>query len=467
MTERFPDGFLWGVATAAYQIEGAAKEDGRGESVWDRFSHTPGLTFKGHTGDVACDHYHRWKEDLELITSLGVGLYRFSIGWSRVLPTGSGRPNHAGLDFYRRLVDRLLELGVAPMVTLNHWDMPQALQDAGGWPARDTASRFAEYADVMFRTLGDRVRFWVTHNEPWMVAAIGHRLGLHAPGVTGLRPSLQAAHHLLLSHGLAVRAYRASGLAAPIGIVLNLFHTVPHRDSAADGAAVIASDGYTNRWYLDPLFKGRYPADTRALFESLAGPLEVVRPGDQEIVAQPIDFLGINYYSPRVVRAAAPGEASEFGWVVEKPRAGYPVTDGGWEIDPNAFEAVLKRVHDDYGPLPLYVTENGAICDDVVGPDGKVHDPDRIRYLRAHMLAARRAIAHGIDLRGYCVWSLMDNFEWSDGYSKRFGIVHVDYPTQRRTPKSSFRFVASVAAGNAVPADGEDGEDAENEDADA
>jgi len=467
MTERFPDGFLWGVATAAYQIEGAAKEDGRGESIWDRFSHTPGLTFKGHTGDVACDHYHRWKEDLELIASLGVGLYRFSIGWSRVLPTGSGRPNQAGLDFYQRLVDRLLNLGVAPMVTLNHWDMPQALQDAGGWPARDTASRFAEYAEMMFRTLGDRVRFWVTHNEPWMVAAIGHRLGLHAPGVTGLSPSLEAAHHLLLSHGLAVQAYRSSGLDAPIGIVLNLFHTVPHTDSPADAAAVIASDGYTNRWYLDPLCKGRYPADTRALFESLAGPLEVVRPGDLEVIAQPIDFLGINYYSPRVVRAAAPGEASEFGWVVEKPRAGYPVTDGGWEIDPDAFEAVLRRVHHDYGPLPLYVTENGAICDDVVGSDGEVHDPDRIRYLRGHMLAAQRAIAHGVDLRGYCVWSLMDNFEWSDGYSKRFGIVHVDYPTQRRTPKSSFRFVARVAAANAVPADGEDGEDAENKDADA
>ena len=456
MSEPFPDGFLWGVATAAYQIEGAAGEDGRGESVWDRFSHTPGRTFEGNTGDVACDHYHRWEDDLQLIASLGVGLYRFSSGWSRVMPSGAGRPNQAGLDFYQRLVDRLLSMGVAPMLTLDHWDLPQALQDAGGWPARDTASRFAEYAEVMFRALGDRVRFWVTHNEPWMVAAIGHRLGLHAPGVTGLRPSLEAAHHLLLSHGLAVEAYRASGLSAPIGIVLNMFQTVPHSDSAGDAAAVVASDGYTNRWYLDPLFKGRYPADTKALFEGLAGPLDVVRAGDMEVIARPMDFLGVNYYSPRVVRAAAPGEVTEFGWVVEKPRPGYPVTDGGWEIDPHSFEAVLTRIPRDYGPLPLYVTENGAICDDVLGSDGRVQDPGRIEYLRGHMRAAQRAIAQGVDLRGYCVWSLMDNFEWSDGYSKRFGIVHVDYATQRRTPKSSFAFVARVAAENAVPVDAGD-----------
>jgi beta-glucosidase len=444
----FPEGFLWGVATSAYQIEGAVAEDGRGESIWDRFSHTPGLVSGGDTGDVACDHYHRWAEDIQLVAGLGVGLYRFSVAWPRILPTGTGRPEQRGIDFYARLVDRLLEHGIAPMVTLDHWDLPQALQDAGGWPARDTASRFVEYAEVMFRALADRVRFWVTHNEPWMVAAIGHRLGLHAPGVTDFRASLRASHHLLLSHGMAVQAYRASGLSAPMGIVLNLFHTVPHTDSEEDGRAAIASDGYTNRWYLDPLFRGRYPDDTWRLFEGVGGPIDFIEPDDLATIAAPMDFLGVNFYSPRIVRAAAPGETTEFGWVVEKPRPGAQVTDAGWEIDPGAFVELLGRIHRDYGPVPLYITENGAICDDVIDPDGTVNDPDRVAYLDGHMRACARAIASGVDLRGYCVWSLLDNFEWSDGYSKRFGIVYVDYPTQRRIPKTSYGFLQQVVAAN-------------------
>ncbi len=449
--DRFPDGFLWGVATSAYQIEGAVDEDGRGESIWDRFSHTPGLVRGGDTGDVACDHYHRWAEDLELIADLGVGLYRFSVAWPRILPAGSGRPEQRGIDFYTRLVDRLLEHGIAPMVTLDHWDLPQALQDAGGWPARDTAARFAEYADVMFRALGDRVRFWVTHNEPWMVAAIGHRLGLHAPGVKDFRASLRASHHLLLSHGMAVQAYRATGLSAPMGIVLNLFQTVPHTEGEADAEAAIASDGYTNRWYLDPLFRGRYPDDTWGLFQRVGGPIDFIEPGDLLTIAAPMDFLGVNFYSPRIVRAAGSGEASEFGWVVERPHPGARVTDAGWEVDPDAFTALLVRLHRDYDPVPLYITENGAICDDVIGSDGSVHDPDRISYLDGHIRACARAIQAGVELRGYCAWSLMDNFEWSDGYSKRFGVVYVDYPTQRRIPKTSYGFLQRVVAANGPP----------------
>lgn len=452
MTVRFPAGFRWGVATSAYQIEGAYDEDGRGESIWDRFSHTAGRVFEDQTGDVACDHYHRWAGDVDLIAGLGVSVYRFSIGWTRILPSGSGRPEQRGIDFYRRLADRLLERGILPMATLNHWDLPQALQDAGGWPARDTAARFAEYAEVVYRALGERIAFWITHNEPWMVAAIGHRLGLHAPGMRDFQASLLASHHLLLSHGTAVGAYRATGLTAPIGIVLNLFHTVPYRPSPEDRTQVVASDGYTNRWYLDPLFRGRYPEDTSALFERSGGSIDFVQPGDMETISRPIDFLGVNYYSPRRVRAAEPGEETEFGWVVEKPPPGAPVTGGGWEIDPQALTAVLVRLRDDYGPLALYVTENGAIGDDTVGPDGTVDDAGRICYLDGHLRAAARAIASGVDLRGYCVWSLMDNFEWSDGYSKRFGLVYVDYPTLRRIPKASYRFYARVIAANGLPA---------------
>lgn len=451
MSHGFPNGFLWGVATSAYQIEGAVDEDGRGESIWDRFSHTPGLVAGGDTGDVGCDHYHRWAEDVELIARLGVSLYRFSVAWPRILPTGSGRPEQRGIDFYGVLVDRLLQRGIAPMVTLDHWDLPQALQDAGGWPARDTAARFAEYAEVMFRALGDRVRFWVTHNEPWMVAAIGHRLGLHAPGVKDFRASLRASHHLLLSHGMAVQAYRAAGLSAPIGIVLNLFQTRPHTESQEDAQAAIASDGYTNRWYLDPLFRGRYPDDTWALFERVGGPLDFIEPGDLATIAAPMDFLGVNFYSPRIVRAAAPGETTEFGWVVEKPHPGAGVTDASWEVDPGAFTELLVRLDRDYGPLALYITENGAICDDVIGIDGRVHDPDRVAYLDGHIRACARAIQAGVDLRGYCAWSLMDNFEWSDGYSKRFGVVYVDYPTQRRIPKTSYGFLQRVVAANGPP----------------
>ena len=443
---RFPDDFLWGAATAAYQIEGAVDEDGRGESVWDRFSHTPGLVHEGHTGDIACDHYHRWEEDIELLARLGVGLYRFSTAWPRILPTGQGVPEPRGIAFYDRLVDRLLAKGIAPMVTLDHWDLPQALQDRGGWPARDTALRFAEYAQVMFQALGDRVRYWVTHNEPWMVAAIGHRLGLHAPGIRDFQASLRASHHLLLSHGLAVQAMRATGSRTPIGIVLNLFHTDPATGSEADVEQAMASDGYTNRWYLDPLFRAVYPADTSALFQRVGGVMDFVRRGDLDTISAPMDFLGVNYYSPRIVRAAAPGEASEFGWVVEKPPAEAPVTDGGWQISPEAFTSVLLRLHREYGPLPIFVAENGAICDDTVDDAGRVHDPARISYLAAHLRAAHGALGAGVDLRGYCVWSLLDNFEWADGFSKRFGIVYVDYPTQRRIPKSSFRFMSRVMA---------------------
>jgi beta-glucosidase len=451
VTLRVPDGFRWGTATSAYQIEGAATEDGRGESVWDRYSHTPGRIADASTGDVACDHYHRWSEEVDLLAALGVGLYRLSVGWPRILPTGSGRPEPRGIAFYERLVDRLLERGIEPLVTLDHWDMPQALQDAGGWPERDTASRFVEYAEVVFRALGDRVAWWATHNEPWMVAAIGHRLGLHAPGVKSFDASLRAAHHLLLSHGMAVDLHRDMGLHAPIGIVLNLFQTVPHRPTDEDRREVVASDGYTNRWFLDPLHRGRYPEDTWVLFEHVGGTMDFVKPGDLDVIARPTDYLGVNFYGPRVVRAAAPGETSEFGWVVERPAPGHPVTDAGWEISGDAFRDLLVRLQREYGPRPLLVTENGAIRDDAPDEHGEVRDPERIGYLHAHLRAAWQAIQEGVDLRGYCAWSLLDNWEWADGYTKRFGLVYVDYETQRRIPKASYGWYRSVIAEHGVP----------------
>jgi len=440
----FPDGFLWGVATAAYQIEGAVDEDGRGESIWDRFSHTPGLTANGDTGDVACDHYHRWPEDVALLAGLGVGAYRFSLGWPRVFPDGV-TPNPRGLAFYDRLVDALLERGIVPALTLDHWDLPQALQDAGGWANRATVGRFTEHAETAFRALGDRVGMWITHNEPWMVSMIGHYRGVHAPGLTDLDAAVRAAHHLLLSHGEAVRTYRALGLEAPIGITLNLFQTYPVSDSEADRAAAVSSTEYTNGWFLDPLLRGSYPAAMMARFESAGVDPGFVADGDLATIGTPMDFLGVNYYSPR--RVSAGGD--EFGWVVQHGSAsGRPTTAIGGEIYPDGLTDLLVGLRRDYGPLPLYITENGAAVDDRLDPDGHVHDPDRIDFLDRHMAAARRALEAGVDLRGYFVWSLMDNFEWAMGYGPRLGLIYVDYPTLRRIPKDSYEFVRTVAATN-------------------
>jgi len=428
----FPSTFRFGAATAAYQIEGSTRTDGRGESIWDRFAHTPGRVHNGDTGDIACDHYRRYRDDLDLMAGLGLQLYRFSISWPRVLPEGKGRPNPAGLDFYRRLVDGLLERGIEPMATLYHWDLPQALQDDGGWEHRDTAERFAEYAALVFAELGDGVRSWITHNEPWVTAFAGYGYGTKAPGVRDWPTALAVAHNLLLSHGLAVRAFRAAGpTGGEIAIALNLYPVYPATTRAEDREAAYRFDGFANRWFLDPVTYGYYPPDMVGEYEARFGHLDFVRPGDLATIAEPIDFLGVNYYS----RMLASADGSEpIG--VRTPVGPLPTTAMGWEVSPDTFYDLLVRVGREYG-LPLVITENGAAYDDRPPTNGVVEDLERLDYLRRHLAAVERAVLDGVDVRGYCAWSLLDNFEWDHGYSKRFGIVYVDYETQKRVPKRS------------------------------
>ncbi len=454
MTERFPDGFAWGTATASYQIEGAVDEDGRSPSIWDTFSHTPGKVQGGDTGDVADDHYRRYEEDVALMADLGVGWYRFSLAWPRLQPDGRGALNEAGVDFYSRLIDALLAKGIQPWVTLYHWDLPQVVQDNGGWPERDTAQRFAEYAAAVYDRLHDRVRHWTTLNEPWVSAFIGHATGRHAPGIQDPEAALRAAHHLLLGHGLAIDAMRAQGDGESIfGITLNVSPTDAASDDPADVDAARRADGLTNRIFLDPLLRGGYPED---VLEAVRGVTDGghIRDGDAERIHVPLDFLGINYYYRTVVRAGTGEEPTP--WVgngdIERVSRGLPQTEMGWEIDPDGLYDFLTRVARDYPGVPLYVTENGAAFADEKSADGAVHDPARIEYLDAHFGAAHRAIADGVDLRGYFVWSLMDNFEWSFGYSKRFGLIYVDYETLERTPKDSARWFAQVTRANGPPA---------------
>ena len=422
-----PTDFVWGAATAAYQIEGAVDEDGRGESVWDRFCATPGKVRNGDSGAVACDFYHRYPEDIALMRELGLDAFRFSIAWPRVLPNGRGRVNEAGLDFYDRLVDELLSNGITPFPTLFHWDTPQLLEDAGGWTSRATAEAFVEYADVVAGRLGDRITHWVTHNEPWVVAWIGHAWGEHAPGRTSEADAIATAHHLLLSHGWAVEALRSSAPEAEVGIVLNLEHVDPLSHAPADLAAAREMDGMANRWFLDPLFHGAYPAD---LLERYAPP---VQDGDLEAISAPIDFLGVNNYFRFVVEASSNGGGPH---VVHDPE--WERTDMDWEVYPEGLYQLLTRIARDYEPAALYVTENGAAFGDVRSHDARVHDPERTAYIESHIDAVRRAAADGAPMKGYFVWSFLDNFEWSLGYSKRFGIVYVDYPTLERVPKDSF-----------------------------
>ena len=433
MRRRFPAGFEWGAATAAYQVEGAVDEDGRGESIWDRFSHMPGRVRNGDTGDAACDHYHRWREDLELMRDLGLTGYRFSIAWPRVFPTGRPPVNDAGLDFYRRLVDGLRERGIAPFATLYHWDLPQPLEDAGGWRARETAELFAEYAATVFDALGAGVARWATHNEPWVVAYLGHGYGLHAPGLRDWAAAVRVSHHLLLSHGLAVRAFREAGAEGEIGIVLDRQAIVAATDEPADVAAARRLDGFRARWFLDPLFRAEYPADMLDEYARRWGPVDAIRAGDLAAIAEPIDFLGVNYYTRLRVKDAPGVEPLDLAEVPPE----LPTTEMGWEVAADGLLDVLTRLGRDHGELPLYVAENGAAFDDPPPVDGVVEDPDRVDYLRQHVGAVAAAIERGLDVRGYYVWSLLDNFEWAEGYSKRFGIVHVDYATQRRTPKRS------------------------------
>jgi beta-glucosidase len=424
----FPRDFIWGAATASYQIEGAAHEDGRGESVWDRFSATPGKVRNGDTGEIACDFYHRYRDDVALMRELGIGAFRFSIAWPRVLPEGRGRVNQAGLDFYDRLVDELLAHEIEPFATLFHWDTPQALEDAGGWPARETAEAFVEYAEVVAGRLGDRVRRWITHNEPWVYAWIGHAWGEHAPGRTSQTDAVAAAHHLLLSHGWAAEAIRRAAPDPEVGITLNLSHSYPASDTPEDEAAAWRVDGEGNRWFLDPIFRGSYPADVLERNKIVA---PFVRDGDLDAIAAPLDFLGVNNYFRFVVSSTADGPKLEHD-------PGVPRTDMGWEVYPDGLHRLLVRIAEDYAPRAIYVTENGAGFGDVRVHDGRVHDPERTEYLETHIGAVSRAVAAGAPVRGYFVWSLLDNFEWAQGYSKRFGIVYIDYPTLERVPKDSF-----------------------------
>ena len=447
----FPTDFAWGAATSSYQIEGAADEDGKGPSIWDTFSHTPGKIANGDTGDVACDHYHRWADDVDLMADYRLNAYRFSVSWPRIQPSGRGAPNRRGIDFYGQLVDRLLEKGIRPALTLNHWDIPQALQDGGGWQSRDMVDRFAEYASILYDSLGDRVAWWITHNEPWIIAALGHRLGIHAPGLRDTEAELRTAHHLLLSHAAAVEAYRASGASAPIGITLNLLPTYPQTDSGADARAASLSDGYTNRWYLEPLFNGAYPADMLDYFGERFS-LDWIRDGDLGRVAQPIDFLGVNYYARRVVRAPRPDEAAEFAWVVRtETTTGIPTSDLGWEMTPPVLRDLLIHLRDTYRSPTILITENGCSLKDEIGADGGVHDPRRIAFFEGHLRAVEEAVDAGVDVRGYFAWSLLDNFEWAEGYGPRFGLTYVDYPTQRRIPKDSAGWYAEVIRRNGLP----------------
>lgn len=436
----FPKRFLWGCATAAYQIEGSPLADGAGPGIWQRFAHTPGMTHNGDSGDMACDHYNRMADDVRLMADLGLTAYRFSISWSRVLPQGRGVVNAKGLDFYQRLVDTLLAHGIQPMATLYHWNLPAALDDRGGWLNPDSAGWFADYADVCFRALDDRVPMWATLNEPWVITDGGYLHGALAPGHRSLFEAPIASHNLLRSHGRAVQAYRASG-KNQIGLVVNIEPKYPASDAPEDMAAVERAHAYMNRQYLDPVFHGSYPEELRDIFGA-AWP--EWPDADMTLIRQPIDFLGVNYYTRSVTRHDAqqyPLRAIS----VRQPQSTY--TETGWEVFPQGLTDTLRWVSDTYGNPPLYITENGAsFYDPPVAASEPLPDPLRVDYLRAHLRAAHDAIASGVDLRGYFAWSLLDNLEWSLGYSKRFGLLHVDFATQKRTRKASADFYADVIA---------------------
>jgi beta-glucosidase len=448
MSTGFPDSFLWGAATSAYQVEGSPLADGAGPSIWHHFSHTPGMITSGETGDVACDHYRRWREDVELMRRLGLRAYRFSISWSRILPDGTGRVNQRGLDFYRRLVDALLEARIAPLVTLYHWDLPAALDERGGWLSPDAASWFAEYAAIAARALADRVDLWTTLNEPWVISDAGYLHGVHAPGHRSVFEAPRVSLNLLAAHGAGVRALRSEG-AASVGLVVNLEPKIPATDAPADRAAAERADAYWNRQFLDPVFLGTIPPELPEMWgeawpEDAAASIEAAR--------HPLDFLGINYYSQGTVRDDAQAVPDRAARVVD-PFA--PVTEMGWVVVPEALEATLRWVSERYGPLPLYLTENGAAFADPPTVDEGYVDAPRIAYLRDHLRAAHRAITAGVDLRGYFVWSLLDNFEWGLGTTKRFGIVHVDFASQRRTVKASGSFYSETIRCNGGSASAE------------
>jgi beta-glucosidase len=457
-TAPFPDGFLWGAATSAYQVEGSPLADGAGPSIWHAFAHSPGHIADGQTGDIACDHYRRYGEDLTLMRDLGLNAYRFSINWARVLPEGTGRINTGGLDFYRRLADGLNDLGIAPMATLYHWDLPLALQNRGGWLNRDSAGWFGDYTQTVVRALGDRVHLWATLNEPWVVAVGGHLNGDLAPGHRSPAEAALVGHNLLRAHATGVQAFRAEACAPGradahqgIGLVVNLEPQHPASDSEHDREAAIRRDAFINRWFLDPALLGTYP---QALMEGFGPAWPAYPPGDLHLIRQPLDFIGVNYYSRSVVRHARGDIPARAARVRQDGRLH---TAMDWEVYPQGLTETLVRVKEDYGNPRLYVTENGAAFPDPEPQDGSVADLERTAYLRAHLQAARRAMGQGVDLRGYFAWSLLDNFEWAYGYTKRFGLIHVDFTTQVRTPKASARLYAKVIGSRGALLDGDQG----------
>ncbi|NOK61390.1 MAG: beta-glucosidase [Chloroflexi bacterium AL-W] len=449
----FPDTFKWGAATSAYQIEGAWNEDGRGPSIWDYFTRKPGCIEDGSSGDIACDHYHRWQDDIALMKDLGLQTYRFSIAWSRIMPDGRNSINQAGLDFYSRLVDMLLEQNIQPFATLYHWDLPQALQDTGGWPDRSTAEAFVTYADIVSRHLGDRVKQWITHNEPWCISFLGYQKGSKAPGMQDWTAALAASHHVLLSHGWAVPVIRQNSPQAEVGITLNFNPAVPASPSVADRDAARQHDGYFNRWFLDPLYGRQYPADMITTYTEAdylpTDHIPFIQDGDFSAIAVPTDFLGVNYYNRIIVRDESLPEQQNL------PRTNFLApkdewTDMGWEVYPQGLYELLMRLHFEYQPGKLYITENGASYGDAPNGDKQIHDLRRTNYLRNHFIAAHQAIESGVPLAGYFVWSLMDNFEWEQGYTQRFGIVWVDYTTQERILKNSAIWYRNVITTNTV-----------------
>jgi beta-glucosidase len=436
---RFPADFCWGAATSSYQIEGAVAEDGRTPSIWDTFAATPGRVAHGEDGSVAIDHYHRWRDDLDLMVELGLNAYRFSVAWPRVQPDGVGTGNAPGIAFYDRLVDGLLERGITPWATLYHWDLPEALEQAGGWPSRDTAQHFADYTSIIAEAVGDRVKHWITLNEPWCAAFLGYASGIHAPGRADGADAVAASHHLLLGHGLAVQRLREIVSDAQVGVTVNLYPVTPMDDSGRHDDAVRRIDGLMNRWFLDPLLTGGYPKDVLADLAPVTDAAFILD-GDTETIHQPLDFLGVNYYTRHVVGAGLWPGSSEVRFQLEN---GLPRTATGWDVDPAGLVDILTQVRRDYPSIPVYLTENGAAFDDEV-VDGTVRDADRIDYIRSHLASLATMREQGMDIRGYFAWSLMDNFEWAEGYDKRFGIVHVDYETQVRTPKDSARWYADL-----------------------
>jgi beta-glucosidase len=440
----FPKDFLWGAATASYQIEGAAQEDGRGECIWTRFSHTPGNVQDGDTGDVACDHYHLYRDDVKMMKDLGLHTYRFSISWPRVIPAGTGPSNPKGIDFYDRLVDELLAVDIKPFATLYHWDLPQALQDRGGWENPSIVEWFADYADLMSQRLGDRVNFWATHNEPWVVAFIGNYIGRHAPGKTDLNAALKVAHHLILTHASGTKAIKSNLPDAQVGIVLNTSWAIANTDSEDDQRAASIHDGYVHRWFLDPIYNGHYPADMVEVYRDYLDDIDI--DAVKTANAIPLDYLGVNYYKPEILEWN-PDNPPLFDRAIRREGV---YTEMDWLVYPQGLRDVLIYFHENYPVPEVYVTENGVAFNDGIPENGVLHDPDRLEFLRSHFQSALEAIEAGVPLKGYYVWSLMDNFEWGYGYSKRFGITHIDYQTLKRTPKASSLWYKRVIAANGI-----------------